>query len=114
MDPGIERKRKAHYPEMRERARYTKSGDVVPQGEITIMDLDDEALEVVLQDCWDQGGFYTQYPFADQMTTFEAGSRTRRRPSFCVPGIIHSAQSGFAPAPATSRPTTSITSTSSI
>jgi cyclohexanone monooxygenase len=75
MDPGIERKRKAHYPEMRERARYTKSGDVVPQGEITIMDLDDEALEVVLQDCWDQGGFYTQYPFADQMTDPQANAR---------------------------------------
>ncbi|MBT7612834.1 MAG: NAD(P)/FAD-dependent oxidoreductase [Rhodospirillaceae bacterium] len=75
LDPVVERERKAHYPEMRERARYTRSGDVVPQGEITIMDLDDEALEVVLQDCWDQGGFYTQYPFADQMTDPQANAR---------------------------------------
>ena len=75
MDPQAERTYKAHYAQMREKARHSISGDVVPEEYITIMDLDDDALTRELARTWGQGGFYTQYPYTDLLTSHEANER---------------------------------------
>ncbi|HIE94557.1 MAG TPA: NAD(P)/FAD-dependent oxidoreductase, partial [Acidobacteria bacterium] len=74
-DPQAESAYKARYAEMRETARHSLSGDVVPEDYLTIMDLDDDALERELDRAWAQGGFYTQYPYTDLMTSPEANER---------------------------------------
>ncbi|MBN33861.1 MAG: cyclohexanone monooxygenase [Rhodospirillaceae bacterium] len=68
MDPEVEAERKAHYPEIRAKSRLTRSGDFVPQGEVTLMALSSDKQQRILEDCWQQGGFYTQYPFNDVLT----------------------------------------------
>ena len=75
LDPEAERAYKSRYAQMRAKARRSLSGDVVPEEYITIMDLDDEALERELERSWAQGGFYTQYPYADLLTCHEANRR---------------------------------------
>ena len=75
MDPGAERAYKSRYAEMRDRARHTSTGDVVPEAYVTIMDLDDDELERELDRTWAQGGFYTQYPYTDLLTRPEANDR---------------------------------------
>ena len=75
MDPGAERAYKSRYAEMRDRARHTSTGDVVPEAYVTIMDLDDDELERELERTWAQGGFYTQYPYTDLLTRPEANDR---------------------------------------
>ena len=66
---------KTRYAEMRDKARHSISGDVVPEEYVTIMDLDDDALERELDRTWAQGGFYTQYPYTDLLTSHEANER---------------------------------------
>ena len=75
MDAQAERTYKARYAEMREKARRSMSGDVVPEAYLAIMDLDDSALESELDRVWAQGGFYTQYPYTDLLTGHEANER---------------------------------------
>ena len=75
MDLQAERTYKARYAEMRDKARHSLSGDVVPEEYVTIMDLDDDALEHELDRTWAQGGFYTQYPYTDLLTSHEANER---------------------------------------
>ena len=75
MDPGAERAYKSRYAEMRDRARHTTTGDVVPEAYVTIMDLDDDELERELDRTWAQGGFYTQYPYTDLLTRVDANER---------------------------------------
>ena len=68
MPADVEAERKANYPEIRAKSRYTNSGDFVPQGGIKLMELDEAEQRRVLEECWKQGGFYTQYPFDDVLT----------------------------------------------
>ena len=75
MDPQAESAYKARYAEMRERARHSIAGDVVPEAYVTIMDLDNDGLEKELDRTWAQGGFYTQYPYADLLTSHPANER---------------------------------------
>ena len=75
MDGEAEQTYKARYAEMREKARRSLSGDVVPEAYLAIMDLDDKALERELDRAWAQGGFYTQYPYTDLVTSHEANER---------------------------------------
>jgi cyclohexanone monooxygenase len=74
MPSDVEAERKANYPEIRAKSRYTNSGDFVPQGGTTLMDLDEAEQRRVLEDCWRQGGFYTQYPFDDVLTDPKANA----------------------------------------
>ena len=75
MDPLAEQTYKDHYGEMRQKARHSIAGDVVPEAYLTIMDLDDEALKCELDRAWAEGGFYTQYPYTDLLTHREANER---------------------------------------
>ena len=75
MDPQAEQAYKSRYAEMREKARHSLSGDVVPESYLTIMDLDDAVLEQDLDRAWAAGGFYTQYPYTDLLTSYEANER---------------------------------------
>jgi cyclohexanone monooxygenase len=75
MDHKAETTYKAHYAEMREKARHSISGDVVPEEYLTIMDLDDDTLKRELDRAWGQGGFYCQYPYKDLLTSHEANER---------------------------------------
>ena len=75
MDPEAERAYKARYDALREQARHSFAGDVVPELYITIMDLSDEELERELDRTWAQGGFYTQYPYIDLFTDGAANER---------------------------------------
>jgi cation diffusion facilitator CzcD-associated flavoprotein CzcO len=75
MDQKAETTYKAHYGEMREKARHSISGDVVAEEYLTIMDLDDDTLKRELDRAWGQGGFYCQYPYKDLLTSHEANKR---------------------------------------
>ena len=75
MDANAEAAYKVRYAEMREKARHSIAGDVVAEAYVTIMDLDDRALERELDRTWAQGGFYTQYPYIDLLTSHEANAR---------------------------------------
>ena len=75
MDAQAEKSYKTRYAQMRDKARHSISGDVVPEDYLTIMDLDDDELTKELDRAWAQGGFYTQYPYHDLLTSHEANER---------------------------------------
>ncbi len=75
MDAEAEQAYKSRYAEMREAARRSMSGDVVREAYINIMDLGDAELHEELDRTWALGGFYTQYPYTDLLTSHEANER---------------------------------------
>ncbi|MBT6202586.1 MAG: NAD(P)/FAD-dependent oxidoreductase [Alphaproteobacteria bacterium] len=72
MDPVVERTYKSRYSHMREKARHSMAGDVVPESYVTIMKLSPQERRKEFNRVWSQGGFYTQYPFTDLMTDIRA------------------------------------------
>ena len=77
---------------MRDKARRSLSGDVVPEAYVTVMDLDDDELERELDRTWAQGGFYTQYPYTDLLTSHEANERVAEYSRNHIRGRVKDAQ----------------------
>ena len=92
MDPEAERAYKSRYAQMREKARHSISGDVVPEEYITIMELDDRELEKELDRTWAQGGFYTQYPYTDLLTSPVANERVAEYSRNHIRGRVRDAE----------------------
>ena len=92
MDPEAEHAYKSRYAQMREKARRSISGDVVPEEYVTIMDLDDRELEKELDRTWAQGGFYTQYPYTDLLTSPVANERVAEYSRNHIRGRVRDAE----------------------
>ena len=92
MDPEAERAYKTRYAQMREKARHSISGDVVPEEYVTIMDLDDRELARELDRTWAQGGFYTQYPYTDLLTSSVANERVAEYSRNHIRGRVRDAE----------------------
>ena len=92
MDPEAERAYKSRYAQMRDKARRSISGDVVPEEYVTIMELDDDELERELDRTWAQGGFYTQYPYTDLLTDREANDRVAEYSRNHIRGRVNDAE----------------------
>jgi len=68
LDPEVEREHKAHYAELRERARWTTGGFFLEENEQPMSAFPAESVPAEIERRWNQGGFNVMDVYGDVMT----------------------------------------------